>query len=759
MSVLVGSAAPVTSPPPFDLRRDGAALAAAVAISVGLQLAVYDRWLSMIDEGAIAQIADQINHGKLPYRDAVHVALPGIFYVTAALFRVFGPSFLVGRALMVAVFALFVALTYGLTRTVAGRPAALGVALLAVGYRIAAFPHWHMLSYTPVAIVCLMTAVAILAWDAYRPHWTKPPLAGLAVGLGIVFKQDCTTVTLGALALFVLMTARWRGEGWWPAVRRATGFGVAGLVPFVAVVLAFVPAGVALEMLRQTIWFPLVAQPVWGTSLEGAPHPYIGFPPLWPPWGQHDAIRRYGFFSYLPGVPLDLYWKRILVHPLFRDTALPELLVRAVYCLPYAVLGLLGVRELRRGLQRGAPDPQTTALRLLLVFGAALLASFNRPRDWIHLMILYPPTLILLAPVVEMLAGPRPGTRRRVVHGAAAAVVVLSLVTTAAATVAERRFHSVPLSSPRAGISVSPSVAASLEPLLRALAPPDDGGDPAPLAALPYQPTLNFLTGRPLATRFLTVLPLSEFPDRQEQILADLARDPRTEIVYSLQHVAFIPRPQRSVPQVFDALVERYRLGTGPGELFGDPVADAPHLFARLIPRAQVEEQVAYDFAAHLDDAVVREVGGGGEDGRPMNAAADGRVTLQAWPFERPVISVTPASAPQRMQLRYASVDVPPDARLRFGVAVNPDEWTYFLPVRTNFTVRVDGAVVFERRIDPRDRLEDRRWVWDDVPVAAGRRTITFEVMTHDDYNAIGNLVGWARPRLVADSGNDEERR
>ncbi len=742
----------MSAPPPLDLRRDGAAVALVIAASLALQLLIYDRWISLLDEGAIVQIADQINHGGLPYRDAVHVALPGVFYLTAALFKVFGPSFFVGRVLMVGVFSTFVVLVYLFARAIVGRGIAVGAALAAVTYRIWAFPHWQMLSYTPLAITFLMAAVTILAWDVRRPHWAKPVLAGLMVGIGVVFKQDCTAVALGALGLFVLLSPPHPAPRWRPAWGRAFAFGGAGLVPPALAVLAFVPSGLALEVLRQTIWFPLIAQPVWAPSLEGQPHPYIGFPPLWPPWGTDEAIRRFGFFSYFPSLLLDMYWQDILKNPVFRGTALPEMYVRVTYCLPYALLAFFIAREIVGA--RRATVAHVRSLRLLLVFGVALMASFNRPRDWIHLMILYPPIIVLLAAFVDVLAGHMPGPRRRLVHGTAAAVTALALALSFGVAFAARRFYSAELATPRAGVRVSENIAAALEPLVRSLTPAAGVGSPAagepgasPLAALPYHPTLNFLSGRPLATRFFTVLPLEEFSDRQEQILTDLARDPRTEMVYSLQHAASIPRPQTFAPKVFDALVTRYRLGEGPGEIFNGTRPEGL-LFARLIPRTTNSERIVYDFATHLEAATVHEAGGW-HDGAPMPAATDGRVTLEVWPFERPVLSVTPASPPGHTLVTY-TVDVPTGARLRFGAAVNPDEWTHFLPIGARFIVRVDDAVAFDRAIDPRTNFEDRRWVWADLPILAGRRRIVFDVAADNGFGAQPNLTGWARPRIVA---------
>jgi hypothetical protein len=517
-------------------------------------------------------------------------------------------------------------------------------------------------------------------------------------------------------------------------------------------ILAFASLGLVGEMLRQTIWFPLVAEPVWAPSLGDEARHYIAFPPLWPPHEPSLAIRKTGFFSYFPSLLLDLYWKDIWQHPLFVRTPLPEIFVRTAYVLPFFLLAVFALHEMVTAAARHyrgatAVPVHSRQLRLLLVFSAGLMLSFNRPRDWIHLMILYPPTLILLAAFADLVAGDAAGVRRRIVRGASAVVIAGALVAAFALAFAARQFYDLPLANPRAGVRVNEDAAAALNSLLPALAVAE-GQKPMPLGSLPYNPALNFLTARPLATRFLTVLPLEEFPDRQEQILADIERNPGTELVYSLQHLPSITRPQRYVPRLFAALVDRYELGDGPGMVFNGTRMDGL-LFARLVPRTPREELVVYDFAAHLADATVMEVGGAGHT-HVTPAAGDDRVRIDMWPFERPVIAMFTALAPAATRLVY-TVDVPPGTRLRFGVAMDPDEWTHFLPTELRFAVHLDDRSVFERRLDPRLRFEDRRWEWADLPVPEGQHAIAFDVSAENAYGQELNLAGWARPRLVAD--------
>jgi Dolichyl-phosphate-mannose-protein mannosyltransferase len=734
VSAVRAASRPSPQPPPWDARRDGAALAALVLAAVAIQLPLWNRWLSFLDEGAIAEIAREIANGKTLYRDAVHVALPGVFYLLAGLFELFGPSFLVGRYVMVVAFTTLVALVYVLARQVSGRAAAGGATLIAIAYKLWAFPHWQMLSYTPLALLLVTVAVALLAADVGRRRRGRVALAGLLAGLAITFKQDMGGLAVVGLGVFLLLD----GEG--GRLGRALAFGVAAAIPPAAAFAAFAAMGLGGEMFAQTVVFPLVGLPGWEARFPGAPHPYMAFPPLWPPFAADDAIRKHGFFAYFPSLLLDLHWKALFNARLFRETVLPELFVRGVYVMPYAVLAVLAGRELWRRLRRPEESarPDVRRLRLLLVMAAALLAGFNRPRDWIHLMVLYPPTIVLLAPLVETVAGAGGRLRRRLVLAVAGVAVAAALAVSIALGLEARAFYAWPIPSPRAGVLADRDAAATLGPLLAALAPVP-GEPPAPLAALPYQPTLNFLTGRPLATRFLTVLPLEEFPDRQDQILADLARDPRTEIVYGLQHLSSIRRPQYYAPRLFAALTDHWRLG----QVYSGTRFDG-QVYARLEPRPPVHETVVYDFAEHLDAATLREVE---PDGATRPVADVPRIDM--WPFERPVVSVVPSIAPTVRRLAW-TVDVPEGTRLRFGAGMNPDEWTHFLPAALHFVVRLDGAVVWEGGVDPRRRFEDRHWLWGDVAVEAGRgRTIALEVSTDNGYGTVANLAGWARPRLV----------
>ena len=124
-------------------RRREALLTAGVGLAaVAIQLPIFDRWLALLDEGYLLELADEVNRGKLLYRDVyVDAPLPGAFYAMAAWFRVAGTSIWSSRLLAVALFALLAMLLFRVGRALLPRGWALVLAALVLCYSIWAFPH------------------------------------------------------------------------------------------------------------------------------------------------------------------------------------------------------------------------------------------------------------------------------------------------------------------------------------------------------------------------------------------------------------------------------------------------------------------------------------------------------------------------------------------------------------------------------------------------------------------------------------------
>src|SRR6185295_2215905 len=175
-------------------------------LALAVQAPIFDRWLSLLDEGYLLAIADAINRGKLLYRDVyVDAPFPGAFYLLAAWFRLFGTSVWTSRLLVVAAFTLLAVLTVRIGRELVSRRAALALIVLVLCYRIWAFPHWHIVSYSSTSATFLAAAVALIFHYLRRPSRLALLASGVLVGAGMLCKQDYGVGLGASLGLFLLL--------------------------------------------------------------------------------------------------------------------------------------------------------------------------------------------------------------------------------------------------------------------------------------------------------------------------------------------------------------------------------------------------------------------------------------------------------------------------------------------------------------------------------------------------------------------------
>ena len=122
------------------------------------------------DEGILLQGAQRILDGQIPYRDFFSFYTPGSFYLVAALFKVFGNSFVVARLSLAITGAVCSVMTYALARRASSRGFALLAAALAtaagVAYRFLVLHNWYS---TLLACLALYSAVRFL--ESRKPAW------------------------------------------------------------------------------------------------------------------------------------------------------------------------------------------------------------------------------------------------------------------------------------------------------------------------------------------------------------------------------------------------------------------------------------------------------------------------------------------------------------------------------------------------------------------------------------------------------------
>jgi hypothetical protein len=175
-------------------------------------------WLDLIDEGYFVYLGSRVHAGDLPYRDFDTYYTPGIFYLFAWTFDLFGVSVEPIRLLMSGVRVLWAVALYGLTRRVAPWPfALLPFAAIAAVDAAPLFPEPHPSWLAMLATFGVIEAITRHQGTNAR-RWIV--VAGALAGVAFAFKQNVgafDALAIGAYALLherplagrLLLAAQW----------------------------------------------------------------------------------------------------------------------------------------------------------------------------------------------------------------------------------------------------------------------------------------------------------------------------------------------------------------------------------------------------------------------------------------------------------------------------------------------------------------------------------------------------------------------
>jgi hypothetical protein len=163
-------------------------------------------WIDVVDEGYFLDLSKRVLDGALPYRDFSTYYTPGVFYLFALVFKVFGAGILPVRLLMAALRAVCALLLFSLTRRVApGWLAWLPFGVIAAGDHWPIEPEPHPSWPAMVATLLTMELVARHAGSG-RLRWLV--FAGGAAGLAFLFKQNLGAFCAIGLAAYVVLRPR-----------------------------------------------------------------------------------------------------------------------------------------------------------------------------------------------------------------------------------------------------------------------------------------------------------------------------------------------------------------------------------------------------------------------------------------------------------------------------------------------------------------------------------------------------------------------
>lgn len=355
----------------------GAAVAVLLAVAalafVAMRLPYLDVPLER-DEGEYAYIAQRLFHGEIPYRDAFDQKPPGVFVVYAAALAALGSS---AWHLHLAA-ALWTAATTVLLAWLVGRLAgsvAAGFAALVFGLASTDPRLFATAANTEIFMLLPLVASAAALWRAREGDRVRDwAAAGLAVGIGALFKQVAAVQLLWVLAAAALA----RGGLAATLRRSAVSLAAAGL-PALGTWALFAALGAGGAFADAVLWHNLdyagAVGPAAGlVNLRGAlarqaPSFAVcwGLAALalvWPRATPRRAVRFLGAWGLvsLAGVASGLYFR-----PHYFLQALP----------PLAALAGIALAALVRPHLRGRPWRAGTALAGGVVLAAAPFAVAN----------------------------------------------------------------------------------------------------------------------------------------------------------------------------------------------------------------------------------------------------------------------------------------------------------------------------------------------------------------------------------------------
>jgi hypothetical protein len=670
---------------------------------VVVHLAYWDRGFILLDEGFVATTASVMARGGRLYRDAVSYALPGGYALLALAFRVFGESLRVSRGLTVALLAVLALASFRLARAATSTgTAAVTVALVGL-LTVWSFPQWQVYGYQQPGLVAVVLATALLAPPSSASRVLRPALAGLLLGAAICTKQTYAAVAAllgGFLLVDRLLAGRpgdphpWRGG---PVTAPLAAFAAGGAVPLLATFLAALLGGTLGDL-----WTQSVLSPLHGADFDG----YVGLPDFRRPFAQDPELRA-RLVHYMPPL-LDVHRDLLLRSRLWRWTSVPDFLLKMLYLQPILVLGV-GVLALAWRLRGGWAAARGGAL--LLALAAGLLAATNRPFDWMHESYAWIGTLLLGAWILM----PGEVAPRRRLRAAIAFTAVVAAAT-AWFVLALRWANDTPVRIDRAGVLARAADARVLERIVASVERATPAGEP--IAVVPYQPLVQFLSGRPPGSRFLLVWPVEYQAGRDAEMLADLDRRGVRTVVHGATSAPQLGTLSMSAPALLAGLAERFRVA--------EVVAEEPRGIAFL----RLERRPA------------------APAGTRTLVLPEGAAT-STWPFEK----VLPAALVPggRAEIRLA-VPAGEPGEIVLGWGANPDRWIADRPLPLVFSARLEGGgasrEVLRDEREPRLRIADRAWGETRIPFDGRAATLVLSISTPADAPGGEGLAGWTLPRI-----------
>jgi hypothetical protein len=466
-----------------------------------IYFAVLAHWtpFGLADEGYLDYIAWRVHAGDRPFRDIeLFTYAPGLFYLWAGWFHLFGVSVGTARGLGVLLGACNAALAYQAARTVgAGRTSALFATVVTlVGYPCLFRGHILLINLT--ALLFALEAVRGVRWRMWLA------CLGALVTVAAAVRIDAAAAAAALAGVVVLLKTEERGRQFVPAVIA----GASGAAVAAAVVASFF---------------------AYTGVLQGWLAQLVGFIPF--------ASSRSVAWYKLPFPSISRH---------LRADIFPALIISTVVLT--VLLAAIALRARQRSLYG-----EWRRFALLAVLGAVNLPQFliERPdtdhlADHAFVFVLLVIALISAPPAPGVAGRPSAARGRLLIQALAFAGLAIYAIWSATAggtALSEARQAGIPivLSGEKVRVSPTPGLGDALARLGQDLAPTE------PLASLPFTPGVNFLLRRPLPSRQVNFLPYNLLrANSQDELLGGLAK-PALRYVFLQPGYQMGPDPRANI--------------------------------------------------------------------------------------------------------------------------------------------------------------------------------------------------------------------
>jgi len=325
-----------------------------------------------VDESTFLVIGNCIKDGSVLYQDVANNKPPGVFYLAAFVFSIVGKSFIAMRILTFVVHAASALLVFALGKKIAGRNVGMIASILfLIGVYLLSFQGYCYLTEPYVVFFCILSVSFFLREKYYAKF-----IAGLALGMGIVFKQ--TTIFLfGVFFLFYLLQLRFKQyrtkEYVISSAKNLVIIFLGIAIPLLIVFIYFLAIGTAEGML----YYMLFSVPgVTPSSLLEPLQMALDFFPYLPVWLLSIGMALIVGYKFLRGKTLDE--KRFLLSLWLLVFSFPAIIGgshRILFIIPpAALLAALLSHDIYNNLRRKCYSKQLKRL-VIVIFICTLVIS------------------------------------------------------------------------------------------------------------------------------------------------------------------------------------------------------------------------------------------------------------------------------------------------------------------------------------------------------------------------------------------------